>query len=98
MDAALRLDSIPVMKAEKNSFNPCFDGCRPATSMLEMSRYTVISVSILVLMDAALRLVIFDRSPSMDYSFNPCFDGCRPATLSNWKSMTCVPALFQSLF
>ena len=56
MDAALRPLMIFILIVVISSFNPCFDGCRPAT--IEIFKFLSFSfvVSILVLMDAALRL------------------------------------------
>ena len=55
MDAALRLNFSTVKQTYSNCFNPCFDGCRPATPTVHIILCAVIQVSILVLMDAALR-------------------------------------------
>ena len=56
MDAALRQTPSGGYHAYFESFNPCFDGCRPATQFELFVSRVVNIVSILVLMDAALRL------------------------------------------
>ena len=98
MDAALRPLFFAVSLIEKCGFNPCFDGCRPATLspvLFYMRSYHL--VSILVLMDAALRPCRPLCLACTPTGFNPCFDGCRPATfvLINENDMT---LWFQSLF
>ena len=55
MDAALRRDTSRTRADRSFRFNPCFDGCRPATRQLIEERLEELKVSILVLMDAALR-------------------------------------------
>ena len=44
-----------ITESSQHSFNPCFSGCRPATSIVPSSNPST-GVSILVLVDAALRL------------------------------------------
>ena len=44
---------IPCYSEER--FNPCFSGCRPATSLYPLFHPGILEVSILVLVDAALR-------------------------------------------
>ena len=55
MDAALRPMTWYERKQRVQGFNPCFNGCRPATGFAVEYEIVVIGVSILVLMDAALR-------------------------------------------
>ena len=62
MDAALRLFGDPSFPRRDLGFNPCFDGCRPAT-VFRISPASFVHVSILVLMDAALRLLPFISTP-----------------------------------
>ena len=59
MDAALRRSPYQKRDYYQDSFNPCFDGCRPATVQLRSLHIQQGWVSILVLMDAALRLNAF---------------------------------------
>ena len=56
VDAALRPDPLTGSVGIDESFNPCFSGCRPATSRRTRDGDNNIKVSILVLVDAALRL------------------------------------------
>ena len=55
MDAALRRQQRLHGSQKAGGFNPCFDGCRPATGTNTNNNPVGIIVSILVLMDAALR-------------------------------------------
>ena len=55
MDAALRQKDRCKAETLDCCFNPCFDGCRPATPLRGEVRQSSLTVSILVLMDAALR-------------------------------------------
>ena len=57
MDAALRHHRPEQQGLEGSSFNPCFDGCRPATHHPQPYSHRLDLVSILVLMDAALRRI-----------------------------------------
>ena len=100
MDAALRHVTISDCAATYSGFNPCFNGCRPATAWYRIRQVLFQDVSILVLMDAALRLSGSLALPPSIQSFNPCFNGCRPATSYSRLLLPTVRAQsrFQSLF
>ena len=61
MDAALRpTENGGPVQRHTHCFNPCFNGCRPATGIWVIGGAILHRVSILVLMDAALRPLIVD--------------------------------------
>ena len=73
MDAALRPRES--MRAEQKlaCFNPCFNGCRPATVPAIQREGPGMKVSILVLMDAALRRHPVDAHRLLPVMFQSLF-------------------------
>ena len=86
MDAALRHRLYDIIWMSEVSFNPCFDGCRPATSLisLRMIRRPGFNPCFDGCRPATITWLY--RQAAI-ICFNPCFDGCRPATcLRSWRT------------
>ena len=61
------------------SFNPCFDGCRPATKKEDKSFFKTKGFN--PCFDGCRPATGLSHGDVLDViRFNPCFDGCRPAT------------------
>ena len=88
MDAALRLNRWSMAGLRNQSFNPCFDGCRPATTT-DISQ-DLRKFSFNPCFDGCRPATIVDSSTvaTMLHCFNPCFDGCRPATRGRGEGAT----------
>jgi len=78
------------------SFNPCFNGCRPATRhvLFDQELNSGFNPCFNGCRPATPNRKLNDPS---DLSFNPCFNGCRPATLYTGVLCWCENR-FQSLF
>ena len=74
------LDSIDTYLQSLLSFNPCFDGCRPATC--DIPQYLEApKIGFNPCFDGCRPATCFGAKLQIgDGGFNPCFDGCRPAT------------------
>ena len=79
VDAALRLLMSSGWSGQYRCFNPCFNGCRPATMLNASFYYDEFSFNPCFNgCRPATRPIT--RAIRRIYSFNPCFNGCRPAT------------------
>ena len=80
MDAALRLMTRSPDEMKDIRFNPCFNGCRPATIMMIA---LPASASCFNPCFNGCRPATRKMTPLLTLipkGFNPCFNGCRPAT------------------
>ena len=79
VDAALRHTRRYPLITEELGFNPCFDGCRPATlcHLTGLDIYNRFQSLFWWMPPCDPTIVVFADT---QLSFNPCFDGCRPAT------------------